>query len=231
MGTSLKKNSGKQQEVQRIFDALSNAIARHSLPPGTRLVEAQIVEALSANRNHVQSAIQRLVLQNIVTIEPNCGAHVSEPSAQEARDVFAARRAVEQGVVENISQDKMKRHIKALEEHMQAEFGATAGDDRRAIIRELCNFHRLLGNVSENKVLSTILDNLMLRSSLIVALYQRNDIPNCQHSEHKAILSALELGDREGAAALMLDHLNQLESELQFNDESKPAVDLLKALV
>jgi DNA-binding GntR family transcriptional regulator len=82
MGTSSKKNSGKQQEVQRIFDALSSAIARHSLPPGTRLVEAQIVEALSANRNHVQSAIQRLVLQNIVTIEPNCGAHVSEPSAQ-----------------------------------------------------------------------------------------------------------------------------------------------------
>jgi DNA-binding GntR family transcriptional regulator len=230
MGMSSKKNSGKQQEVQRIFDVLSSAIARHSLPPGTRLVEAQIVEALSANRNHVQSAIQRLVLQNIVTIEPNCGAHVSEPSAQEARDVFAARRAVEQGVVESISQDKMNRHIKAIKAHMQAEYGATAGDDRRAIIRELCNFHRLLGKVSENKVLFTILENLMLRSSLIVALYQRNDIPTCQHSEHREILSALELGDSGRAAALMLDHLNHLESELQFNDESKPAVDLREAL-
>jgi len=230
MGMSSRKNSGKQQEVQRIFDALSSAIARHSLPPGTRLVEAQIVEALGANRNHVQSAIQRLALQNIVTIEPNRGAHVSEPSAQEARDIFEARRAIERGVVESISQEKMKRHTKAVEAHMHAEHGATASDDRRAIIRELCNFHLLLGKVSENKVLSSILENLMLRSSLIVALYQRNDIPACQHSEHQEILSALESGDSRRAAALMLDHLNHLESELQFNDESKPSVDLREAL-
>ncbi|MBU2954273.1 GntR family transcriptional regulator [Marinobacter sp. F3R08] len=230
MGTSSKRNTSKQQEVQRIFDALSNAIARHSLPPGTRLVEAEIVKALRANRNHVQAAIQRLALQSIVTIEPNRGAHVSEPSVQEARDVFEARRAVERGLVESITPEKMKRHAKILEAHMQSEHGATAGNDRRAIIRELCNFHRVLGKASENQVLSSILENLMLRSSLIVALYQRNDIPACQHTEHREILAALEAGDNGKAAELMLDHLNHLESELQFEDEGKPAIDLCEAL-
>ena len=58
-----KSQTSKQAEVQRIIDALSKAIAQHRLRPGTRLVEAQIVDALKANRNHVQSALQRLALQ------------------------------------------------------------------------------------------------------------------------------------------------------------------------
>jgi DNA-binding GntR family transcriptional regulator len=36
--------TAKQREVQRIVDALSIAIAQHRLRPGTRLIEAQIVE-------------------------------------------------------------------------------------------------------------------------------------------------------------------------------------------
>ena len=83
-------SSARQQEIQRIVDALSMAIAQHKLRPGTRLVEAQIVEVLSANRNHVQAALQRLALQHIVTISPNRGAKVARPEAREAREVFIA---------------------------------------------------------------------------------------------------------------------------------------------
>ena len=88
-------SSARQQEVQRIVDALSVAIAQHRLKPGVRLVESQIVEALSANRNHVQAALQRLALQKIVTIAPNRGERVARPQAREAREVFIARRAIE----------------------------------------------------------------------------------------------------------------------------------------
>ena len=72
--------TAKQLEVQRIADALFKAIAQHRLPPGTRLVEAQIVETLQANRNHVQVALQRLAMQKVVTIEANRGAMVSQPT-------------------------------------------------------------------------------------------------------------------------------------------------------
>ena len=46
-----KTATSKQVEVQRIVDVLFKAIAQHRLPPGTRLIEAQIVETLQANRN------------------------------------------------------------------------------------------------------------------------------------------------------------------------------------
>lgn len=220
----------KQKEVQRIMDALSRAIAQHRLPPGTRLIESQIVETLKANRNHVQAALQRLALQKIVTIEPNRGAHVSQPSAQEARDIFAARRAIERGVVESITPAKIEQHRKRIDAHMAAEREATRASDRRAIVRELSEFHRMLGEVSGNAVLVDILENLMVRSSLIVALYQRNDVPSCQHDEHGEILDALSKGDNDLAVARMRYHLDHLEGELALDDEAAPEVNLKEAL-
>lgn len=220
----------KQKEVQRIIDSLSKAIAQHLLPPGTRLVEAQIVESLNANRNHVQAALQRLALQKVITIEPNRGAHVSKPSAREAREIFVARRAIERAIVESITPAQMRRHSRAVAAHVKAESAATRDSDRRAIVRELSNFHRLLAKISDNQVLADLLDNLMVRSSLIVALYQRNDEPSCQHDEHLAILRALEGGDRDSAVQQMTHHLDHLEAELALSEEEEENVDLREVL-
>ena len=132
MGIPLRTN--KQKEVERIIDSLSRAIAQHLLPPGTRLVEAQIVDSLNANRNHVQAALQRLALQKIVTIEPNRGAHVSQPTA---REVFVARRAIEGAVVASITPQGVHHFEAQVNAHMAAEGKATRNSDRRAILQAL----------------------------------------------------------------------------------------------
>lgn len=222
--------TAKQLEVQRIVDVLSKAIAQHRLRPGTRLVEAQIVETLQANRNHVQVALQRLAMQRIVTIEPNRGAMVSQPSAREAREVFAARRAIERAIVECITPAVMIKQRERIARHMNNERKATNATDRRAIVRELSEFHLLLGEISGNSVLADILANLMVRSSMIVALYQRNDVPSCASDEHQEIISALEAGDHPKAIAVMLEHLDELEGQLSLDDTLAPEINLKDAL-
>ncbi|MGS2743515.1 GntR family transcriptional regulator [Halomonas sp. LS-001] len=216
--------------MERIIDSLSRAIAQHMLPPGTRLVEAQIVDSLDANRNHVQAALQRLALQRIVTIEPNRGAHVSQPTAQEAREIFVARRAIERAVIESITPQRMSQFAADVEAHMCVEHRATHANDRRAIVRELSEFHRLLSHIGGNRVLADILDNLMVRSALIVALYQRNDEPTCQHDEHRSILLALQADNGSLAVELMENHLNHLERELAINEEGDKTIDIRSVL-
>src|SRR5471030_125064 len=188
---STNTTTAKQLEVQRIAEILSKAIAQQRLRPGTRLVESQLVDALGANRNHVQVALQRLAMQRIVTIEPNRGAMVSQPTAKEAREVFIARRA---------------------------------------IVRELSEFHLILGEICGNSVLSEILSNLMVRSSLIVALYQRNEVPSCQCDEHEAIINALEAGDTVQAAEIMQEHLDDLEGVLDLDDADAGEINLRQVL-
>lgn len=222
--------TSKQQEVHRIVEVLSRAIAQHKLPPGTRLVEAQIVEALGANRNHVQVALQRLAMQRIVHIEPNKGAMVAQPTAQEARDVFAARRAVERAIVESITPEIVRANAARINGHMGAERAATDATDRRAIVRELSEFHLMLGHICGNCVLADILDNLMVRSSLIVALYQRNDSPPCASDEHETIIDALAEGDRQRAIDEMIAHLNELEAQLDLEERLPSEVNLQDAL-
>ena len=222
--------TAKQLEVQRIVDVLSKAIAQQRLRPGTRLVESQLVEALSANRNHVQVALQRLALQRIVTIEPNRGAMVAQPTAKEAREVFIARRAIERAIVECIGPDVIRRHRQRITAHLRGEREAVSSEDRRAVVRELSEFHLILGEISGNDVLSEILSNLMVRSSLIVALYQRNEVPSCQCDEHQAIIDALEAGDNSLAAEIMQEHLDDLEGVLDLDDEAAGEVNLRQAL-
>lgn len=226
----VKTVTSKQVEVQRIVDVLFKAIAQHRLPPGTRLIEAQIVETLQANRNHVQVALQRLALQRVVNIEPNRGAMVAQPSAKEAREIFAARRAIERAIVEGITPAIMRKQRQRVSTHMSNERKATSATDRRAIVRELSDFHLMLGEISGNSVLSEILANLMVRSSLIVALYQRNDVPSCASDEHQDIITALENGDRERAVAVMIEHLDELEGQLDLDDQAEPEVNLRQAL-
>lgn len=227
---SNQPTTAKQLEVQRIVDVLSKAIAQHRLRPGARLIEAQIVEALNANRSHVQVALQRLAMQRIVTIEPNRGAMVAQPTAKEAREVFTARRAIERAIVETITPDLIRRHRHRIASHLKGEREATNSSDRRAIVRELSEFHLMLGEICGNEVLSEILNNLMVRSSLIVALYQRNDVPSCQSDEHQAIITALEAGDNEQAAAVMIEHLDELEQQLALEESSSSEVNLRQAL-
>lgn len=226
-----KVATAKQQEVQRIVDALSIAIAQHRLKPGVRLVEAQIVEVLQANRNHVQAALQRMALQHIVTIEPNRGAMVAQPEAREAREIFIARRAIESAIVASITPQDMMRCQAEIDAQQQAEKNASERTDRRDIVRELSQFHLLLARVSGNKVLEEILANLMVRSSLIVALYQRNDIPSCQCAEHAAIVSALKAGEGAQAQAIMIEHLNELEQQLDLSDAAPDEMNLHQALL
>ena len=222
--------TAKQLEVQRIVDALFKAIAQHRLPPGTRLIEAQIVETLQANRNHVQVALQRLAMQKVVTIEANRGAMVAQPTAREARDIFSARRAIERAIVEAITPAIMRKQHQRIASHMNNERNATNDTDRRAIVRELSEFHLMLGEISGNAVLSDILANLMVRSSLIVALYQRNDVPSCASDEHQEIITALENGDTERAVAVMIEHLDELEGQLALEESAPEEFNLRQAL-
>lgn len=226
----MRSTTFKHKEVQRIIDTLARAIAQHRIPPGMRLVEAQIVESLGANRNHVQAALQRLALQRIVTIEPNRGARVSKPSAQEARDVFDARRAIERAIIESLTPEIIEANRARVYDHIQRERQAIETNDRRAIVRELSNFHLLLSEICGNKVLKEIFDNLMVRSSIIVALYQKNDTPDCQHDEHTDIIDAIERNDKATAIKLMMDHLNHLESELALDDDDTPDIKLAEVL-
>ena len=95
--------SAKPAKTDRdIYDRIWTAIAEHQLVPGTRLKEEELAEIFAASRAKVRQALQNLARDGLVTLVPNRGAVVSKPSIEEARDVFFARRTIEERLVERL---------------------------------------------------------------------------------------------------------------------------------
>lgn len=225
-----EKLTPKQREVNRVVEALTKAIEQHKLRPGTRLIEAQIVEVLQANRNHVQTAVQRMASQGIVTIEPNYGAMVARPTAKQAEEVFIARSAIECAIISCITPEKMALYAEEIARQQHNEHQSLHAQDRRRIVHELGAFHALMARIADNEVLNGILDNLMVLSSLIVMLYQPDVTTHCQCDEHKNIIAALQEGDTQRAQKLMHDHLHTLLKQLNLNEAPPNMMTLSQAL-
>lgn len=214
-----------------IRESLRNAIIDRRLAPGTKLSEAEVGALFDVSRTVARAALQILAFEGLVKTERNRGAFVSTPSPEEARQIFASRRLIEPGIiaaaVERITPADIVRFQHHLVEEAQYmnERGPAA---RRAEIKASGDFHLMLAALSGNVILQRFMDELVARSSLVVALYGRSGVSSCGHNEHLAILELVAKGDAKGASDLMLHHLDHIEADLDL--QPKQGVSLRNAL-
>src|SRR5690606_7774722 len=110
---------------------------------------------------------------------PNRGAFVSKPSIEEARDVFFARRTIEERLVERLCAIVDDKAARRLRDHVEAERRAHDADDVEGAIRLSGAFHMLIAELAQSQILAGLLRDLVSRTSLITALYQSQEAHNC----------------------------------------------------
>jgi DNA-binding GntR family transcriptional regulator len=208
-----------EDRAAMIRDHLRDAIVDRRLAPATKLSEAEVGTLFDVSRTVVRAALQALSFEGLVRIERNRGAFVANPSPEEARQVFDSRRLIEPGLARaaaaRITPDEVAAFRERLsdERALMSERGPSA---RRAEIHASGDFHLLLASVAGNGILLRFMEELVARSSLVIALYGRSGASSCGHNDHGQILSALERGDGEGASQLLLAHIDHIESDLDL---------------
>src|SRR5690606_25589719 len=75
--------------------AIEGFIIDGSLPPGHRLIEAELARELDVSRNPVREALAVLAHTGWVDLRPRHGAVVHMPTASEVDDFFGVRRLLE----------------------------------------------------------------------------------------------------------------------------------------
>ncbi len=202
-----------------IREQLRDAIIDRRLAPGTKLSEAEVGALFEVSRTVVRAALQMLSFEGLVKAERNRGAYVANPTPEEARQVFDSRRLIEPalaaGATERIRPTDIAafRELLAEETRLMSERGASV---RRAEIRASGDFHLLLARVSGNAVLERFMNELVARSSLVIALYGRTGASSCGHSDHGTILAALEQRDSALASRLLVHHIDHIEADLDL---------------
>lgn len=211
-----------EDRAKAIRDQLRDAIVDRRLAPGTKLSEAEVGTLFDVSRTVVRYSLQMLAFEGLVKTERNRGAFVSNPSPDEARHIFASRRLIEPGIVAAAAQRIVRKDIEAFRRQLDEESSyrhVRGAEARRAEIKASGDFHLMLARVAGNTILEKFMDELVARSSLVIALYGRSGVSSCGHDEHLEILDALEHGDADKATRLMLHHIDHIEADLDLREQ------------
>jgi DNA-binding GntR family transcriptional regulator len=205
------------------------AVMAQKLAPGARLGEQQLAMLFDCSRTIVREALTRLAARGIVTVSARRGWYVIEPSQDEAREAFEARRVIEAGLIRSAGRIG-KDALRSLKAHLQREKAALKGSDVGTRSYLLGDFHVCLAECLGNSLLADTLRDFTARTTLIAMLYQSNHdaVQSCQ--EHVDIVAALERGDSATAERLMAAHIGQVQAALRLGTASDPLANLREAL-
>lgn len=203
----------------RIYNTVYESVMTQRLTPGTKLPEASLCELFDVRRATVRKVLQALAHDHIVELRPNRGAIVAEPTPEETRQVFEARRALEGAIVRLATRHATAEDIASLRRQLAAEHDAMHRFTQPAWARLASAFHLHLAELSRNPVLQRYLMELVSRCSLIVALYEPPGKASCEHEEHERVVDLIAQGDAEGAAREMEAHLLALEHSITLQQE------------
>ena len=208
-----------------IVDHIYRAILGHRLRAGTKLGEESLCDVFSTTRGRVRRALHLLANKNIVELKPNRGAFVATPSAQEAQNVFEARRSIEATIVHKVIENCTESDIDDFRALIDKDREAQHKGEEHNAIQFSGEFHILLGKKCGNNVLAAILQELITRTSLIIGLYGKSEHVMCSYDEHEKITAAIASRDEAQALQLTTDHLDDIERDLSFT-KNRPTKDL-----
>lgn len=192
------------------------SILAQKLAPGERLGEQELADLFGVSRTLVREALMQLQARGFVEVRPRRGWYVVEPSVEEARDAFAARRAVEAGLLRQAGEQgrPLQQVVRALRRHIADEEAAIDGADAATRAFMLADFHVCLADCLGHRALAGILRDLTARTTLVATLYQSTHDARQSCREHAQIVAAIAGGDFEEAARRMLEHIGSVEDAL-----------------
>ncbi|HTP97881.1 MAG TPA: GntR family transcriptional regulator [Casimicrobiaceae bacterium] len=210
-----ERKRSKGSAEAHICAAVRAAILERRLAPGTKLPEHSLGAFFGVSRTIVRQALRTLAREGIVALRDRRIAVVARPSATDVAHVFAARRAIEGSVVEHAVSRATRGEIASLRKLVRDEEAAYRRGDRAEGLARSLEFHRRLGALCRNSVLERYLTELVLQTSLAVALYEQADAVH-NHADHLALIDAIARRDAKRATRLMAEHLSVLERGLHL---------------
>jgi DNA-binding GntR family transcriptional regulator len=219
-----------------IHDRIVHALLDQRLSPGTRLREDELGAEFGGSRTRIRQVLIRLSSERLVTLRPNAGASVAEPSPREAREVFNARRLIEPSLAAACAGRVSATDLARLAALIEQEEALRDAGARGAAIRLAGDFHLALAELAGDATLERFARELISRTSLVLMCFgprdhgEAREAGGCRCRDHRTLLAALRLRDASAAARFMAEHLARLESQLVFDAEEAPQRPLAELL-
>ncbi len=196
--------------VESVYQSIKESILGNQLRPGNKLTHQGLAERLGVSRTPVRESLERLYQEGYVTRIPNRGFFVAEIDAQEVRQLYQTREALEVYGLQRVLQSGMPaaamKRLKAINAQYRVLCLQNLSRDRLLVDRE---FHVTLAEQSGNKHLSRTLAGIFERLILKRRVEGFHDLRGIEpYQDHVRILAAIEGRDEKEALRLLRAHID-----------------------
>jgi DNA-binding GntR family transcriptional regulator len=201
--------------------SLRAAISRGDLPPGHRLVEADLVESLGVSRGSVRLAIDALIAEALVERIPNRGARVRVVSTEEAVAITECRMPLEGLLARKAAERITDAEIDRLRAHLHTMTGAVESGDVLKYSELIQQLHGMVGEAARHPIAADLVGRLqaqLVRHQFRLSL--RPGRPRVSLCELTGLVDAISDRDPDRAEAAALVHFRSVIAAL-----SEPAQD------
>jgi DNA-binding GntR family transcriptional regulator len=194
---------------ERVSERVRQAIRDLELVPGERLIERDLAERTGASRATIREAIRELASEGLVTVVPQRGAIVCEPTPKEAAEIYELRSVIEglagRHFALSASDDDVEDLRQAYKDFVNAQ---KATNDIRAWLRCKAAFYEVLFRGADNPTIQTAISSLQTRVAVLrTASMSMPGRARLSAREIKAIVDAAERRDPDAAALACQRHV------------------------
>ena len=199
--------SGRNGSTGTVYESLREMIVGGAVSPNARLVVSDLAAQLGTSTNPVREALRQLSGEGFVVLAQNRGARVRAIDAAFVRDVIEIEMLVEPYMTRWFAGIVTSDDIDALQA-IQDEIEANAFEDTALHTRLDTRFHSFIYDRHYN---AHARDLWWKHREIISAISRRQrfslERKDAVIREHRQLLSALEKGDAETAAAAIATHV------------------------
>ena len=200
---------------QTAYDLIRYKIVSLALPPGDVIDESALRAELGLGRTPIREALQRLSLEQLVTIIPRRGMFVTQIRLTDLQRLFEIRVPLEAQAARLAAQRGIKSHWDQMEAVLES-FSTAQNGTNESLMRHDEACHQIMYAAADNTFLTDTLTNLYTLSLRLwyFALKDMDDVRTAVE-EHRTIFYALRDGKDNKAAELVEKHIRHFQEEIQ----------------
>jgi DNA-binding GntR family transcriptional regulator len=202
-------------EIDRVYDQLLKLIITLQLEPGSTVTQAYLTDLLDCGRTPLREATQRLMVEGLVVHTPNRGISISPLDIRYFAQVDEAYRFLHTEVVKLAAARRSKAQLAELQSILDSAEPLLG--DRFSSPSLDVDFHCLLAEAAKNQFLADAAARIEKLAVRYVGLAYGSDDAHTHKQVwdyHQKILDAVRDQDPDGAARLMIDHIDFARSEV-----------------
>lgn len=198
-------NGHTRRTPAEIADAIRREILCGDLEPGTSAHQGDLARKYSVSRVPVREALRSLVAEGLVTWESQRGFRVASLTSEEAREILEIRALLEVQALQWAFSSIDMHTIEAAQRTL-ALSQATSSIDEWSELNG--RFHAIIvGPCRRPQLLALIVQFNNRIDRYIRLLIASADYRLRAEREHRAVLSAIEVGNLSAASSLLQQHI------------------------